>query len=352
MKDNFEIFNNVDMDLDKYEDLNIDKDKLKQKMRTKIKVKNKFKKNIVVAASAFVVGTGLICFGILNPSLADNIPIVGSMLQMIEDSLNGNDLSDSYTQVNKSFSKDGLTVKVDKLVYSKNQIFMDLELKTDVPFKESKYAKTIVYDPRDEFADSLELQAKDWEFWINNKKIQGYSFHSPRFHYIDEYTLKGTLLMDFKSPIDKSNEYDTFKMVFNLEAVDYDRENNDYKHIEDIDGPWSLEFVVKSNVSKTKTIRPKVTQDGITVEEIVLSQTSLNLKLSSKEEVGLSAEVKDDKGNILNGAGVGISNGDSYDGDYHLNSIGQDMEYITILAYKENPNESNELVTEIKINLK
>ena len=31
MKDNFKLLNNVDMDLDKYEDLNIDKDKLKKK---------------------------------------------------------------------------------------------------------------------------------------------------------------------------------------------------------------------------------------------------------------------------------------------------------------------------------
>ena len=41
MKDNFKLLNNVDMDLDKYEDLNIDKDKLKKKMRTQIKTKNK-----------------------------------------------------------------------------------------------------------------------------------------------------------------------------------------------------------------------------------------------------------------------------------------------------------------------
>ena len=39
MKDNFKLLNNVDMDLDKYEDLNIDKDKLKKKMRTQIKTK-------------------------------------------------------------------------------------------------------------------------------------------------------------------------------------------------------------------------------------------------------------------------------------------------------------------------
>lgn len=30
---------------------------------------------------------------------------------------------------------------------------MELELKTDVPFEESKYAKTIVHDPREQFAE-------------------------------------------------------------------------------------------------------------------------------------------------------------------------------------------------------
>lgn len=44
MKDNFKILNNVEMDLDKYEDLNIDKDKLKKKMRGQIKSKSKLKK--------------------------------------------------------------------------------------------------------------------------------------------------------------------------------------------------------------------------------------------------------------------------------------------------------------------
>lgn len=144
MKDNFKLLNNIEMDLDKYEDLNIDKDKLKKKMRTQIKTKNKFKKNISVAASICIVGIGLSSVGVLNKSLAYNVPILGSMLQMIQNSLNNNDnLLDSYTEVNKSFSKDGLTVKIDKVVYSKNQIFMELELKTDVPFEESKYAKLL-----------------------------------------------------------------------------------------------------------------------------------------------------------------------------------------------------------------
>ena len=350
MEDNFKLLNNVNIDLDKYEDLNIDKDKLKKKMRTQIKTKNKFKKNIAVAVSICIVGIGLCSVGVLNQSLAYNIPILGNMLQMIEDALNNNDLYDSYTDVNKSFSRNGLTVKVGKVVYSKNQIFMDLELKTDKPFKESKYAKALTYDNRKEYVDFLELNAIDWVFYINNNKIDNYGFDSPRFHYIDEYTLKGTMLIDFKSPIDKSNDYDIFKMKFNL-VSNYNEDKKEYEYIEDINSTWELEFPVKSNISKTKTIRPKVTQDGITVEKVILTPTSLNLKLSSKENI-LYAEVKDDQGNILSGVGVGISNGNTYDGDYHLNNIGQDMNYITVLAYKENSNGSSELITEIKINLK
>ena len=351
MKNNYEVLNNVNIDLDEYQDINIDKDKLKQQMRQQIKSKGKLKKNISVVASACIVASGLIYLGNSNPALAYNIPILGSMLEMIEGALNNNDLSDSYTDVNKSFSRNGLTVKVDKAVYSKNQIFMDLELKTDIPFKNSKYAKALTYDNRKEFVDSLELNAIDWVFSINNKTIDNYGFHSPRFHYIDEYTLKGTMLMDFKSPIDKSNNYDIFKMKFNL-VSNYNEDKKEYEYIDDIDSTWELEFPVKSNISKTKTIRPKVTQDGMTVEKVTLTPTSLNLKVSSKKNIGLSAEVKDDKGNILSGAGVGISNGDTYDGDYHLNNIGQDMKYITVLAYKENSNGRNELISEIKVNLK
>ena len=110
------------------------------------------------------------------------------------------------------FLETGLTVKFDKVVYSKYQIFMNLELKTDIPSKESKYAKALTYNNRKEYVDFLELNTIDWVFSINNKKIDNYGFYSQRFHYIDEYTLKGTMRMDFKSPIDKSNNYDIFKI--------------------------------------------------------------------------------------------------------------------------------------------
>ena len=38
--------------------------------------------------------------------------IVGNMLEMIEGTLNNNDLSDNYTYVNKSFSRNGTYSKI------------------------------------------------------------------------------------------------------------------------------------------------------------------------------------------------------------------------------------------------
>ncbi|HBY2626696.1 UNVERIFIED_CONTAM: hypothetical protein C3P01_16900 [Clostridioides difficile] len=58
MKDKFKILNEVDIDLDKYEDLNINKDKLKQSMRNKIKSKKKIGKRLTIAASIGVVSIG------------------------------------------------------------------------------------------------------------------------------------------------------------------------------------------------------------------------------------------------------------------------------------------------------
>jgi len=125
-----------------------------------------------VAVSICIVGIGLSSVGVLNQSLAYNIPILGNMLQMIEDALNNNDLYDSYTDVNKSFSRNGLTVKVGKVVYSKNQIFMDLELKTDKPFKESKYAKALTYDNRKEYVDFLLQREKAYCKVLKNMVAQ------------------------------------------------------------------------------------------------------------------------------------------------------------------------------------
>lgn len=329
-------------------------DAIKQGRALKYK---KRRKNIMAASIAsLLLVLGLTVVGIKDPSFAEKLPIIGDMIELIQDSMQGGELSDSYTKVNKSCTKNGLTVTVEGAVYSKNQIYMDLELKTDKPFKESAYAEVVSpVKSTDKNPNEKYLNMRDIKFYINGKEVEGYGFESPRFNYVDDYTLKGSVLIDFKSPIKNNNKYDTFKMEFNLDAyIAYDGDKNEYESITPMDGPWILEFPVNSNKEKTKTIKVNKKQDNITVKEVTLTQTALNLKVASERNTVIEfVDIKDDKGNILMGAGMGTYTGDTYDGDYHLNSINQDIKYITVLVANYNvEGNSKSGLTEIKVNLK
>ncbi len=326
------------------------------KQGKKIKAKKKKKVLLVASAASLLLISGATVVGVKNPSFAEKLPIIGDMVDLIQNSMQAGNLTDSYTDVNKSYTKNGLTIAVERVVYSKNQMYMELELKTDKPFDESEY-KDIISPVKstDKNPTNKYLNMVNPVFWINNKKVESYGFDAPEFNYVDDYTLKGTMLIDFKSPIKENNTYDIFKMEFGLEAfVGYDGDKNKYEYIKPIDGIWTLEFPVKSNKEKTKEIKVNKKQDNITVKEVTLSQTSLNIILSSKKSSIIEGvEVKDDSGKFLNGAGVATSDGDKYDGDYHLNSINQDMESITVVVYTLNTEDQNKKeVKEIKVDLK
>lgn len=317
----------------------------------------KRKKNIMVASIAsLLLVSGLTAIGIKDPSFAEKLHIIGDMIELIQNSMQGGDLSDTYTEVNKSYTKNGLTVTVERAVYSKNQIYMDLELKTDKPFKESEYSEIVSsVKSTDKKPDEKYLNLRDIKFYVNDKEVEEYEFESPRFNYVDDYTLKGYMLLDFESPIKNSNKYDNFKMEFNVAAyIGYDGDKNEYKSIKPMNGPWILEFNVKSNEEKTKTIKVDKKQEGITVKEIMLTPTTLDLKvISDKNTIIEGVDVKDDKDNILMGAGMPTYDLDTYKGGYYLNSINQDMKYITVLVYNHNiEGNSKSVATEIKIDLK
>lgn len=343
--DNIEVSNKMD---------NVISDAIKQ--GRKIKAKKQKKSLMVASVASLLLISGATAIGIKNPSFADKLPIIGDMIDLIQNSMQDENLTDSYTEVNKSYTENGLKVTVGRVVYSKNQMYMELELKTDKPFDESEY-KDVIYSVKstDKNPNNKYLNMVNTRFWINDKQVEDYGFDSPEFYYVDDYTLKGNMLIDFKSPIKENNKYDTFKMEFGVEDfVGYDGDKNTYEYIKPLDGIWTLKFPVKSNKEKTKEIKVNKTQDNITVKEITLSQTSLNLVLSSKKSTIIeSVEVKDDSGKSLNGAGIGISDGDKYNGDYHLNSINQDMESITIVVYTTNTENQNEKeVKEIIVDLK
>lgn len=132
MKDNFKLLNDIEIDLDKYEDLKIDKDRLKQKMRGQVKTKSKFKKNITVAASIVVVGVGLIGAGIINPSLAGSITIIKDIFEELNYRLNLGYIDYNDIQpVGVSKTSNGTTITIEEAVSDGSNIFLTYSIKSD-----------------------------------------------------------------------------------------------------------------------------------------------------------------------------------------------------------------------------
>ncbi len=147
MKDNFEILNNVEMDLDKYEDLNIDKDKLKKKMRGQIKSKSKLKKNITKVAGIFIVGGGLVVAGIINPSLANKIPVIENIFEDLNETFGFDTVDSRYAQgIGQTQTKNGAGIinpsLANKIPVIEN-IFEDLNETFGFDTVDSRYAQGI-----------------------------------------------------------------------------------------------------------------------------------------------------------------------------------------------------------------
>ena len=131
MKDNFEILNNVDMDLDRYEDLNIDKDKLKKNMRSQIKTKSKLRKNISVAASICLIGRGLFVASVINPSLASGIPVIENIFEDLNETFCLNTSYSTYAQgIGQTQTKNGVTVSIEEAVSDGHNLYLTYKIKS------------------------------------------------------------------------------------------------------------------------------------------------------------------------------------------------------------------------------
>ena len=155
----FKILNKINIDIDKYEeDGTYNKEDLKGKMQERLKSsdrmnkrKNRTKTIISAAASISIVIIGI---GVFNPSLADNIirrlPEFETMLDKLKESIE-DDGSVEYspelypeleeekeeykkskliaTPVNLSSKSEGLDITIDKVMYDKKKIYLDMTLK-------------------------------------------------------------------------------------------------------------------------------------------------------------------------------------------------------------------------------
>lgn len=325
------------------------------------KRRNKYKKIII----ASVASLGLIVsIGISNPSLADNIPILGDVIEKISNALKSNDsFKDNINDINQSSTYEGLTITIDKAMYDGNKIYIEWTLNTEIPFKETEYMNAIESYEDKNGNTKYKLNNDFPEFKINGMKHSGYSYEHSKVKFVDDRTLQGNIIFEF----DVINQVDLdtidFEMEFGLRSNELDEKGNNKK----LDGKWSFNFPVSSNKEDTKSVAVNKTKGEFTLHQVLLTPISVSIDITAPKEyynsfdIMESVEIRDDKGNTLWATSGNYQNYDDIENDeisklryrqrYDLVSIGDNIKYIEVIFYGKwnEENKSSPILEKFKV---
>lgn len=376
MKNKFEIFNKIKIDIDKYEAVKISnneelKIKMKEKLNLSERVKKKKVKNgkmIKYAASIAIIAIG---FGMFTPSLADNLkkrlPEFETMLDKIKESVDGSvveydpklypeieELKEEHkkskliaTPINVSSEDDGLKITIDKAMYDKKKLYLDMILETEEPFNQSKYKKTVGESP---YGDGVkEMYISDLEMYINNIKVDNYGHSAGIVEFIDENTINLSYLieLDIKNDVDDAN----FKMSFGMEKY------RNFGFASTIGGKYSFEFNIKAIDDNKKSIVVDKIDGDYTLKNVDVTDTYIEVKMELPFQPSLGNPhdnfiiVHDEKGRELE-MSMGIEGKNKmYTQINELIDIGEIPSYIDILVCTNYGEEENPL-SSFRVNLK
>ena len=222
MMDKFKIFNKIKIDTDKYQEVETNNEELKTKMLIKINsskrsmIKRKINNRVIGSVAA--IGIVMLGIGVVNPSLADNLkkrlPEFETMLDKIKSSIDNQEQVEYdpsiypereeekqdhkkskliATPINVSSKNDGLEITIDKAMYDKKKLYLDMTLKTDEPFSKSKYKNLV--------GESVYVDGIPYKNWttVSEEKV-GSEKYAPRLlniPYIDETIYKDVNLRKF-----------------------------------------------------------------------------------------------------------------------------------------------------------
>lgn len=287
MKDNFKLLNNVDIDLDKYQDLNVDKDKLKEKMRGQIKSKSKFKKNIAVASSACIVGIGLIGAGIINPSLANGIPIIENIFEDLNETLSIDRVYTKYAQgIGQTQTVNGTTVSIEEAVSDGHNLYLTYKIESEEKLPRGEYK------PYGENSGDL-MMYENMKIDNGGSLMGGTSLVG---YYRDDYTFVGmkSYQIKFKGKEAPRN----FNVKIKIDNIgDVDSDIGDM-----IKGPFKFALNIDSKAD-LDLIEVNESKNGYKVKNIEVSPYSINVNIefpkdfvSDKEDIVKEVNIYDNKG--------------------------------------------------------
>lgn len=376
MKNKFEIFNKIKIDMDKYEEAEtINNEELKIKMQEKLnsskrlnKKKVKNNKMIKGIASIAIIAIGI---GVLTPSLADDLkkklPEFETMLDKIKESVDGGkveydpklypELEEEKkehkkskliaTPINVSNKDEGMKITIDNAMYDKKKLYLDMTLKTDEPFYESKYKKIVGDSPYDDGIKQMYID--DLTIYMNDIRADNYAYGPGIVEFVDENTIKLSYLIELD--INNDMEDVNFKISFGTKKYEDSIFPNSY------DGKWSFDFNIKARDDNVRSIVVDKKDGNYTLKKVDVTDTYIEVKMELPFQPSLGNPhdnfiiVHDDKGRELEMSTGSDGKNKMYTQINELIDIGEIPLYIDILVCTNYGEESNPL-SSFRVDLK
>lgn len=260
-KDIYKLFNQIKLEESEFKDMNeeiqtIQKERIKKNLNKKIKGKNNLKILKYGSIAAAISLVSIIGIGTASPALAENIPVLNSITQRLNDKFGFHGDYTKYSQmINKSVTDNGVTLTINEVLADNSKLIIGYTIKSN---------KKI---------EGLEVAGLSRFLKINGKTFG--STGSSTGNYIDDYTYVGSEEIHTNLPQNSSN----FNVDLNIDELS------------NIKGKWNFAFSVsKDELSKQSTVfKPNKKIDlpdsTATIDKIVFSPIDTSIFISGNSKV-------------------------------------------------------------------
>ncbi|MGL5617170.1 MAG: DUF4179 domain-containing protein [Sarcina sp.] len=297
MKDIYELFNNINIDDNEFIEMEtneLESIKLKKSLKKSINMrKNKKGKCALVASLAFIT---TLVLGVSFPTYAKQIPIIGNVFSILEDSIYKN-YKESANELNITKESNGINITVNDAVFDGTNITLTYTIESDK-----------------DLGEDISL----WSYMkLKDLDHSGSTIHD-KFMKINDNTYVGqsniSIFDLFKNP------KDSIDFTLNIRGIINDENEIKTK------GRWEYNISLKAIEGDAILVNKSVENEGIiaTIDRVTINPMSIFIAYSENvsndvadkyDSAVMDLEVRDDLGNMYKVQGHGS------EGDTEMNQL-------------------------------
>lgn len=285
--------------------------------------KNNSKRKIVIITAACI--SLVITLGAINPALAAQIPIIGSVFKLIEKNLDApGDYSQYATSLNEVVSDSGIKVTLSDILCDGEGLYVTYKVESNEPFRYEKDG--------DEPLESDQLLEKEISHKVSfsDKELVIGKLSGLEGKFIDEHTFIGMKKYYLKF-LDKEVP-DNFDFEVKISSIGtHVFENNSRNQF--FYGNWAFKVPVKVDKSISKKININYkTDNGFSIDSIIITPVSVVINNTNPDNEHYHMQVIDDKNKQLSSESGRLL--DDNKQIHYFKALPKDCKSLRIILYK------------------